>query len=131
MLRILLDTHVVVRWLIEPKKLSSDQVRVLNDADRHAEPLALSAITLIEIAVLIGARRIDANPEEIFGRLSESPGVQILPVTIPIATEIWALGEALRDPMDRTIVATARIHRLRLLTSDQRIIASKLISVVE
>jgi PIN domain nuclease of toxin-antitoxin system len=37
----------------------------------------------------------------------------------------------LRDSADRTIVATARVHRLRLLTSDRRIIDSKLVSVID
>jgi PIN domain nuclease of toxin-antitoxin system len=36
----------------------------------------------------------------------------------------------LRDPADRTIVATARVRNLRLLTSDQRIIESNLVPVV-
>ena len=36
----------------------------------------------------------------------------------------------LRDPADRAIVATARVHRLSLVTSDQRIIKSGLIPVV-
>jgi PIN domain nuclease of toxin-antitoxin system len=39
--------------------------------------------------------------------------------------------ELLRDPADRAIVATARVHRLRLLTSDQRIATSGLVPVVE
>jgi len=41
------------------------------------------------------------------------------------------MGNALRDPADRAIVATARVHRLRLVTSDQRIIESKLVLVIE
>ena len=41
------------------------------------------------------------------------------------------MGGVLRDPADRAIVATARIHRLRLVTSDQRIVESKLVPVVE
>jgi PIN domain nuclease of toxin-antitoxin system len=36
----------------------------------------------------------------------------------------------LRDPADRVIVATARVHGLRLLTSDQRILESHLVSTV-
>jgi PIN domain nuclease of toxin-antitoxin system len=130
-LRFLLDTHVVVRWLVEPRKLSRDQFRTLRDADQRAEPWALSAITLLEIAVLIGAGRIDAKLEDILEPLEASPGVQILPLTFPVASEIWALGDALRDPMDRTIVATARVHGLRLLTSDRRIIDSKLVPVID
>jgi len=38
---------------------------------------------------------------------------------------------ALRDPADRAIAATARAHRLRLVTSDHQIIESKLVSMVE
>jgi PIN domain nuclease of toxin-antitoxin system len=41
------------------------------------------------------------------------------------------MGDALRDPGDRVIVATARVHRLRLLTSDQRIIESALVPVID
>jgi PIN domain nuclease of toxin-antitoxin system len=41
------------------------------------------------------------------------------------------LGASLRDPGDRVIVATARVHRLRLLTADQRIIESGLVPVIE
>jgi PIN domain nuclease of toxin-antitoxin system len=37
----------------------------------------------------------------------------------------------LRDPADRVIVATALVHRLQLVTSDQRIIDSKLVPFVE
>jgi hypothetical protein len=51
-------------------------------------------------------------------------------VDVDIAAEVAALSSALRDPADSAIVATARIHRLRLVTSDQRMIESKLVSVV-
>lgn len=44
--------------------------------------------------------------------------------------EISSLG-ILRDPADRVITATARVHGLRLLTSDQRIIEHGLVKVVE
>ena len=47
-----------------------------------------------------------------------------------IAGEVAAMGDSLRDPADRAIVATARVHRLKLITSDQRIIESGLVSVI-
>lgn len=56
---------------------------------------------------------------------------RILEIDIPIAAEIHAPGIGQREPADRTIVATARAHRLRLVTSDQRIIQSGLANVVE
>jgi PIN domain nuclease of toxin-antitoxin system len=129
--RFLLDTHVVVRWLTLPKKLSSDQIRILREAERHRETVAISAFSLIEIAMLAqSAGKITGRSDQIFVALETNPMFEVLPITIPIALDAGALS-ILRDPADRTIVATARVHGLRLLTSDHRIIESKLVSVVE
>ena len=59
------------------------------------------------------------------------PRFEIIPLTTDVAREVAALGDSLRDPADRAIVATARIHRMRLLTADQRIIQSDLVPVIE
>ena len=128
--RLLLDTHIVVRWLTNPKKLSREQSRVLESAIRQAEPLTLSAISLLEIALLGSGGKLGLKValEELFEDL-QSPVFQILPLTYEVAAEVVSLG-VLRDPADRAIVATARVHRLRLVTSDQRITESKLVAVV-
>jgi PIN domain nuclease of toxin-antitoxin system len=75
--------------------------------------------------------RSKASLDELFGQLQANPAFRILPLTFEIASEVTALGPSLRDPMDRVIVPTARIHRLCLVTSDQRIIESKLVAVIE
>lgn len=111
--RFLLDTHILVRWLIEPARLSREQARILRAAVRHTEPVALSAISLLEIAVLTSGKKLRLDP-----------------LTCEVASEVASL-DSLRDPADRTIVATARVHRLRLVTSDRRIIDSKLVPVIE
>jgi len=129
--RFLLDTHVVVRWLIEARRLSREQIRVLEGAVRRTEPVALSAISLLEIAVLTseGKLRLKVTLDDFFDELQANPAFRVLPPTYEVASEVASLG-ALRDPADRAIVATARIHRLRLLTSDQRIIESGLVPVI-
>ncbi len=128
--RLLLDTHIVVRWLTDTRKLSREQTRVLESAVRRTEPIGLSAISLLEIAVLGSGGRLGLKValEELFEDL-RSPVFQILPLTCEVAAEVVLLG-SLRDPADRAIVATARIERLRLVTSDQRIIESKLVPVI-
>lgn len=128
----LLDTHVAVRWLAEPKKLSREQIRLLHEAVRRGEPVALSAMSLLEIVLFVasGRHRIRATAEELLRDLESSPLLELLPLTYEIAAEVAALGDSLRDPADRVIVATARVHRLRLLTSDLRIIESKLVPVI-
>jgi PIN domain nuclease of toxin-antitoxin system len=130
--RYLLDTHIAVRWLATPKKLTREQMRVLREATRRREPVAISPVTLLEIAVLFGegSKRAEFAASEILGQLESNPAFEILPLTVEVAREVAALGPSLRDPTDRAIVATARVHQLRLITSDQRIIASQLVPVV-
>ena len=108
-------------------------MRVLRGAVRRCEPLALSAITLLEIAVLFGegSTRLTVPAEELFAALGPGYGFHIVPIDVEIAAEVAAMGAVLRDPADRAIVATARVHRLRLVTSDQRIVESKLVPVAE
>jgi PIN domain nuclease of toxin-antitoxin system len=127
----LADTHVVIRWLADPKKLSHEQSRILDESSRRREAVAVSAISLLEIAALEGTRRIRGGAVKVIEALSVDPLFQIVPMTVEIAIEVALLGASLRDPADRAIVASARVHRLRLLTSDQRIIESKLVGVVE
>jgi PIN domain nuclease of toxin-antitoxin system len=131
--QLLLDTHIVVRWLTEPKRLSREQWRALDKAVSRGEPLAVSAMTLLEIALLSreGGKRLPVPVPEIFAALGSRAGFQIVPIDIAVASEFASLGDMLRDPGDRTIVATARVHRFRLVTSDERILESKLVSVVE
>ena len=128
----LLDTHILIRWLVEAKKLSRLQLRTLESAVRRGEPVAVSAVSLLEIAVLASGDRpaLKIGLEDFFQDLSSNPVFRILPLTYEVAMDVAALS-TLRDPADRAIAATARVHRLRLVTSDQRIIESKLVPVVE
>ena len=129
--RYLLDTHILVRWLFEPRRLTREQARLLRDADHRREQLAISAVSLIEIAMVFGqgARRSDVAASTIFDALATNPSARLMPITLEIAAEIAALGNSLPDLMDRAIVATARVERLILVTADQRIIDSKLAPV--
>jgi PIN domain nuclease of toxin-antitoxin system len=130
--RLLLDTHIVARWLYEPKRLSSEQRRVLDDAVRRGECVAVSAFSVIEIVLLAEARqRLIVRLDRLFHELDTNPAIRIIPLTTDVGREMAALGDALRDPADRAIVATARVHRLTLLTADQRIIESDLVPVIE
>jgi PIN domain nuclease of toxin-antitoxin system len=95
--------------LTEPHRLSKEQVRLIYRAAECRERRFVSAVTLVEIAT-------------VFGRGSRR---------LEIAREVAVMGDSLKDPNDRVIVATARIHGLRLVTSDQRIIDSGLVPVVE
>jgi PIN domain nuclease of toxin-antitoxin system len=89
-------------------------------------------MSLLEIATLSSGEKpaLKTSLDEFFEVLNTNPLFRVLPITYEVAREVAFLS-ALRDPADRAIVATARIHRLRLVTSDERIIESKFVQVVE
>jgi PIN domain nuclease of toxin-antitoxin system len=131
--KLLLDTHIIIRWLVEPRRLSREQRRVLEAAMAQGEPVAISSVSLLEIAVQSadGSNRLKASIGDLFEMLQNTVAFEIIPVTLEIAKEVASLGSLLRDPADRAIVATARIHRLKLVTADQLIIESNRVPVVE
>ena len=130
--RLLLDTHVLVRWLFEAKRLSREQSKLLEAAVNRTEPVAFSAVSLLEVAVLMaaGRLRLGVGLDVFFDDLRANPVFRMLPLDYDVAAEA-ALLSVLKDPADRAIVATARVHRLRLLTSDERIVASELVATVD
>jgi PIN domain nuclease of toxin-antitoxin system len=113
--------------------LSRQQAQAVEAAVSRTQTVGLCAMSLLEIAVLSsqGRLKLKTSLDLLFEDLRTNSVFQILPITYEIATEVASMGTTLKDPADRAIVATARVHRLRLVTSDQRIIESKLVSVID
>jgi PIN domain nuclease of toxin-antitoxin system len=121
---LLVDTHIFVRWRLEPDKLTRPQQRALRIAENRSTIISISAITIWELALLAAKGRIKLK-EPLDAWLANrvlQPLIEVLPITPEIAATGAQLGSGFHnDPADRIIVATARCHRLTLLTSDQRI----------
>jgi PIN domain nuclease of toxin-antitoxin system len=124
---ILLDTHMLIWLLIAPENLSLKAKRAILAA-RKAGPLALSAISLWEIAWLVQNKRIDVDVSvDSFVRKCAS-FVQVLPITQEIAVRSVQFPNSYPpDPQDRIIGATALVEGIRLLTRDKQIAKSGLI----
>jgi PIN domain nuclease of toxin-antitoxin system len=122
---LMLDTHILIWWLHDlSDRLNESQRVALRDAGKGLAPLTLSAITLWEIAMLVGRRRIfiAKTLDQLLDEIQSHPLLQILPLTKTIAAESVRLGEGFhKDPADQIIVATARCHGLTLITADERI----------
>ena len=124
---ILLDTHIPVWALIAPENLSPRAKKTIRAA-RRSGPLALSAISLWEIAWLAENKRIDIDVSiDSFVRRCASY-VQVLPLTPEIAVRsVQSPKTYPNDPQDRIIGATAIVEGVRLLTHDRRIVKSGLV----
>jgi PIN domain nuclease of toxin-antitoxin system len=130
---ILLDTHIWWWWVTGDGDLSVAQKRRLAKVGPQ-NPALVSDISLWEIATLHSRGRIGLNVplRDWQERASAEPLVQCCPISPAIAAEVAALPDSFhRDPADRILVATARIHGATLLTCDERSIRARLVPTVE
>ncbi len=131
-MKALLDTHVLIWWLNDGKRLSPAQREVVGSA-RPDKPLLVSDISLWEVATLHGLGRIRlALPlREWLDKATAPPLVQRQGVSPAIATEVAALPDSFhRDPADRILVATARVLGATLLTQDRRVVGAALVDTL-
>ena len=121
---LLVDTHIFVRWRLEPDQLTRPQQRALRIAENRSTAISISAMTIWELALLAAKGRIKLKGplDAWLANLVLQPLIEVLPITPEIAAVGAQLGPGVHyDPADRIIVATARCHGLKLVTSDQRI----------
>jgi PIN domain nuclease of toxin-antitoxin system len=131
-LRLLLDTHILIWWYSNDPALPSKYADLLNLAEQKGEIIHLSVMSLWEITKLTQKRRISANVslDQWFEELEEDPGLRILPLSGRIILDSNRLGSDFpKDPMDQLIAATARCHELRLMTADDKIIKSGVVPI--
>jgi PIN domain nuclease of toxin-antitoxin system len=128
---ILLDTHILIWLLIAPENLAPKAKKAILAA-RKSGSLALSAISLWEMAWLVQNKRIDLDVSvDSFVKKCASY-VQVLPITPEIAVRSVQFPKSYpNDPQDRIIGATALVEGIRLLTHDKLIVKSGLIPLAE
>ena len=99
--------------------------RATADQALQAGKLAASAMTFWEVAMLLAKGRlgIRAAPEAWRHDLLTKWRLLEYPLTGDIGIAAVELGGFHSDPIDRLIVATARVHGARLITADRQILA--------
>jgi PIN domain nuclease of toxin-antitoxin system len=113
-LRLLLDTHVFVWFLIDQKRIPKRLMAILIDP---ARAVYVSAASVWEVTIKAGAGKLLLPLDRLEPMIAAS-GFDELPVSSAHALEVRHLPAIHRDPFDRLLVAQARRERLTLVTRD-------------
>ncbi len=128
---ILVDTHVVVWLAFAEERISRKARATINQVREDAEGLAISDMSLLELA-RFGSRRgieLDISVESFLQEV-ESKFV-VLPMNRRVCAKAMALPATFpKDPADRVIAATALAEGLALITADEHIRGSKVVQTI-
>jgi PIN domain nuclease of toxin-antitoxin system len=124
--RVVADTHALVWYLLDDpdRRLSSAAVAALEDADSTGG-IAVSVASVVDLWYVVRTRGTftDDQLDRVVGLVRDpESALEAEPVTLEVAAAFRQIPrDALGDPWDRFITATAMALSLPLVTRDGRI----------
>jgi PIN domain nuclease of toxin-antitoxin system len=116
-MRLLLDTNIIVWWLLDRARISRAAAAAMADPENAAFASAASAF---EIAIKqrigkvpLAEEAVRSLPEDL-----EAAGIVLLEITFRQAILAGRFASEHRDPFDRLIAAQARAEDMPVVTSD-------------
>lgn len=119
-MRYLLDTGVWLRAVSQPQTIPRGHLRLLQTP---REIFGLAAISLWEIGKKVQTGKLPL-PKDLRGWFADAlaPNIDVLAQSAEVVSDAMHLPDfPNRDPADELIVATARVHKLTLVTTDTKL----------
>ncbi|MGR6962858.1 type II toxin-antitoxin system VapC family toxin [Geodermatophilus sp. URMC 61] len=134
-MRVVADTQALVWYLLDDpdRRLSPDARTALEQAE-STDGIAVSVASVVDLWYVIRTRGTftDDQLDQVLGLLRDpETSLEAEPITLDIAAAFRQIPrDALGDPWDRFITATAMALDLPLVTRDRRITDSGLVKTV-
>ena len=127
---ILADTHAIIWYAEDNKKLGSEARNLLDQGQAGKRQIYLSLMSLFEMEYLIGKGKIDSKLPKLLLKNAKNPhaALQILNIDQDVYRHFTTISHDLIPELpDRIITASALAKHCILLTRDTRIRESKLV----
>ncbi len=114
-MRLLLDTHVLLWWLADDRKLAKPARDLIANPDNDVH---VSSVSVWEAAIKATLGRLEIELDDLADTIVQN-GFRPLPVGFRHAVTAGRLPSVHRDPFDRMLVAQACVEELRLVSHDR------------
>ena len=111
-MRLLLDTHVLLWWLADDRKLARNARAIIANPDND---VLVSSASIWEVAIKASLGRIEIELDDFEDAIVRN-GFRSLPIAFRHAVTAGRLPAAHRDPFDRMLVGQAAVEELRLVS---------------
>jgi len=119
-LRLLLDTHALLWFLLNDPKLSAEANRLIMDLRNE---VLVSPASYWEIAIKISRGKYVLDVDEDFGtfmdREIQRNLLKVLPISVPHVGCVAKLPFHHQDPFDRLLIAQAMVEQVPVLSTDR------------
>ena len=119
-MKALMDTHTFLWWITDDARVSPSARQFIADGQNR---LFFSAASGWEIAIKARLGRLSLPGEPwafIPGQLARN-AIEVMPVQLSHALQVYSLPDHHRDPFDRLLIAQCQVEDLPLLTADSLI----------
>lgn len=116
-MKILLDTHALLWWLLDDRRLSTAAREAIADPGNQ---VLVSSASGFEIATKhrLGKLGIPGLEPALLPNLLQEGRFAVLPITLEHALAAGALPGPHRDPFDRMLIAQSRVEQIPIVTQD-------------
>ena len=114
-MRLLLDTHVLLWWLADDRKLGKTAREIIANPTNDVH---VSTASVWEAAIKVALGRLEIELDDLEEAIVRN-GFRPLPIGFRHAVTAGRLPSVHRDPFDRMLVAQAGVEELRIVSHDR------------
>ncbi len=114
-MRILIDTHIFLWAIYEPKKISKSHYQELESL---SNTIFVSSISFVEIMIKNSVGKLAINADLI--KLVEDSGFELLDFNAHDAIKLKDMPLHHKDPFDRMLIAQALNNNYRMMSEDKK-----------
>ena len=117
-MRILLDTHTWLWWMIEPHRLSPAASTLIGAMENQ---VLVSIVSAWEVSIKWGLGRLDLpeHPKTFVPSRLHRDHFMLLPIHLSHVLQVADLPDHHKDPFDRLLIAQSIVEDVPLLSRDE------------